>query len=55
MPIAKAGKTTIVEVEEIVDIGEISPEDVHLPGVYVQGIIQGKIYEKRIEVSHNNK
>ena len=51
MPIAKAGKMCIVEVEEIVDTGEISAEDVHLPSIYVQRIIKGDKYEKRIEVS----
>lgn len=49
VPAAKAGKVTIVEVEEIVDTGTIPPEDVHLPSVYVQKVIQGASYEKRIE------
>lgn len=39
-----------MQVEEIVEDGEISPEDVHLPGVYVQGLLKGSSYEKRIEV-----
>jgi 3-oxoacid CoA-transferase subunit A len=42
--VAMAGKVTIVEVEELVDAGEIDPDDVHLPGIF-----QGKDYEKRIE------
>ena len=46
----KAAKVTIVEVEEIVENGEISPEDVHIPSVYVQRVILGSNYEKRIEV-----
>ena len=50
MPCAKAGKVCIVEVEEIVQTGSIAPEDIHLPSVYVQRIIKGDKYEKRIEV-----
>eukprot|EP00386_Alphamonas_edax_P007797 GDKI01025883.1.p1 GENE.GDKI01025883.1~~GDKI01025883.1.p1 ORF type:complete len:512 (-),score=144.84 GDKI01025883.1:111-1646(-) len=46
---AKAGKVCIVEVEEIVEPGEIAPGDVHLPGVYVQRVVKGDSYEKRIE------
>lgn len=46
---AKAGKICIAEVEEIVPVGSLSPEEIHLPGVYVQRIIQGSGYEKRIE------
>merc|ERR1719300_1325171 len=48
-PMCKAGKVTIAEVEEIVDAGEISPENVHIPSIYVQRIIKGPSYEKRIE------
>lgn len=48
---AKAAKTTIVEVEEIVCLGKIEPDNVHLPGIYVDRIIKGEKYEKRIEVS----
>lgn len=47
---AKAAKTTIVEVEEIVNVGEICPDDVHLPGIFVDRIVKGTSYEKRIEV-----
>ena len=50
VPIAKAGKTTVAEVEEIVEDGAIEPEDVHLPGIYVQRIIKGSNYIKKIEV-----
>ncbi len=46
---AMAGKVTIAEVEELVDIGEIDPDHVHTPGIFVQRILQGSNYEKRIE------
>jgi 3-oxoacid CoA-transferase A subunit len=46
---AMAGKITIAEVEELVPVGSIDPDQVHLPGVYVHRIFQGKGYEKRIE------
>lgn len=46
---ATAGKVTIAEVEELVEIGQLDPEQVHTPGVYVQRIFQGSAYEKRIE------
>lgn len=46
---AMAAKTTIVEVEELVPMGEIAPEDVHLPGLFVQHIFQGKNYKNDIE------
>jgi 3-oxoacid CoA-transferase subunit A len=46
---AAAGKITIAEVEELVPEGEIDPNHVHTPGIYVQRIFQGKNYEKRIE------
>lgn len=49
VPMAKAGKTCVVEVEEIVETGTIPPEDVHLPSIYVQRVIRGEKYEKRIE------
>ena len=39
------------KVEEIVENGEIPVEDVHLPGVYVKGVLKGSQYQKRIEVS----
>lgn len=47
----KAAKTTIVEVEEVVDIGEIPEDSVHVPAIYVDRIIKGEKYEKRIEVN----
>ncbi|MCY9666973.1 CoA transferase subunit A [Paenibacillus alginolyticus] len=46
---AAAGKVTIVEVEEIVQAGELNPDDIHTPGIYVQRIVKGASYEKRIE------
>ena len=46
---AICGKICIVEVEEIVKNGDIPPEHVHLPHVYVQRLLKGKGYEKRIE------
>ncbi|HQW83907.1 MAG TPA: CoA transferase subunit A [Ferruginibacter sp.] len=46
---AMAGKITIAEVEELVPSGEIDPNQVHTPGIYVHRIFQGKNYEKRIE------
>jgi len=45
---AAAGKVTIAEVEEIVEVGELDPDEIHTPSIYVQGIIQGN-QEKRIE------
>lgn len=46
---AMAGKITIAEVEELVEPGELDPDHVHTPGIYVHRIFQGKNYEKRIE------
>ena len=46
---AQAGKVTIVEVEHLVDVGELDPDSVHLPSIYVQRIFQGTGYEKPIE------
>lgn len=46
---AMAAKTTIVEVEELVELGDIPPEDVHLPGIFVQRIFVGKNYNNDIE------
>ncbi|XP_046339332.1 succinyl-CoA:3-ketoacid coenzyme A transferase 1, mitochondrial-like [Haliotis rufescens] len=48
-PMCKAATITIAEVEEIVDVGEIPAEDVHVPHIYVQRVIRGPKYEKRIE------
>lgn len=47
---AKAAKVTVAEVEEIVDLGDIDPDEVHLPGIYVDKVIKGETFEKRIEV-----
>jgi 3-oxoacid CoA-transferase subunit A len=46
---ATAAKVTIAEVEELVDVGQIDPDHVHTPGIYVQRVVVGKGYEKRIE------
>jgi 3-oxoacid CoA-transferase len=46
---AKAAKITIAEVEEIVEIGQIDPDSVHLPGIYVDRLVKGASFEKRIE------
>lgn len=47
--VAKAAHLTIAEVEELVPAGELDPDEIQLPGVYVQRIIQGKNYQKWIE------
>ena len=47
--VAKAATITIAEVEELVPAGELDPDDIHLPGIYVQRILEGKNYEKWIE------
>ena len=46
---AMAGKITIAEVEELVPIGHLDPNQIHTPGIFVQRIFQGNSYEKRIE------
>jgi len=46
---AAAGKICIAEVEELVESGELNPNDIHVPGIYVQRIFKGNNYEKRIE------
>ena len=46
---AMAGKITIAEVEELVPAGQLDPNNIHTPGIYVHRIFQGKNYEKRIE------
>jgi len=48
-PMATAGKITIAEVEELVQAGELDPNQIHTPGIFVQRIFQGSGYEKRIE------
>ncbi|MFK8136777.1 MAG: CoA transferase subunit A [Bdellovibrionales bacterium] len=47
--VATAGKVTIVECEELVEIGEIDPDEVHVSGAFVQRVFQGSNYQKRIE------
>ena len=46
---AAAAKVTVVEVEEIVPVGAFEPDNIHTPGIYVDRVIQGARYEKRIE------
>ncbi|MBB79146.1 MAG: succinyl-CoA--3-ketoacid-CoA transferase [Crocinitomicaceae bacterium] len=46
---AMAGKITIAEVEELVPAGELNPNEIHTPGIFVQRIFQGEKFEKRIE------
>ena len=46
---ASAGRITIAEVEELVPVGELDPNAIHTPGIYVHRIFQGSNYEKRIE------
>ena len=48
-PMAGAGKITIAEVEELVEPGELDPNEIHIPGIMVQRIFQGEKFEKRIE------
>ena len=47
--IATAGKITVAEVEELVELGGIAPDEVHTPGIFVQKLFVGTAYEKRIE------
>ena len=46
---AAAGKVTIAEVEELVEVGELDPDHIHTPGIFVQRIFKGETFEKRIE------
>jgi 3-oxoacid CoA-transferase subunit A len=46
---ATAGKICVVEVERIVELGELAPDDIHLPGIYVHRIVHNPTPEKRIE------
>ncbi|MFT7343903.1 MAG: 3-oxoacid CoA-transferase subunit A [Lentimonas sp.] len=46
---AMAGKITVAEVEELVPAGELNPNEIHTPGIFVQRIFQGEKFEKRIE------
>jgi len=47
--VAMAGKITVAEVEQLVEIGEIDPDDVHLPSIFVHRIVVNATPEKRIE------
>ena len=47
--IATAARVTIAEVEELVDVGQLDPDHIHTPGIFVHRIFQGAVYEKRIE------
>ena len=47
--IATCGKLCVAEVEQLVEVGELAPDAIHVPGIYVDRIIQGEKYEKRIE------
>lgn len=49
LPAATCGKICVVEVEEIVPMGSLDPDGIHLPGVYVQRIVLGAPYDKKIE------
>ncbi len=49
IPMAGAGKITIAEVEELVPAGELDPDQIHTPGIFVKRIFQGEKFEKRIE------
>ena len=46
---ATAGKVTVAEVEELVETGQLDTDDIHTPGIYVDRIVKGPVYEKRIE------
>lgn len=46
---AMAGKITVAEVEELVPVGELDPNEIHTPGIFIQRIFQGESFEKRIE------
>nr|WP_217908046.1 CoA transferase subunit A [Parasphingorhabdus flavimaris] len=48
-PMATAGKICVAEVEEIVEVGELDPDCIHLPGIYVKRLISGAPYDKKIE------
>ena len=47
--IATCGKTCVAEVEELVEVGKLDPDQIHTPGIYVDRIIHGRNYQKRIE------
>jgi 3-oxoacid CoA-transferase subunit A len=47
--VATAADYVIAEVEQMVDLGELQPDQIHTPGIYINAIFQGQDYEKRIE------
>jgi len=49
LPMATAGKVCVAEVEEVVPVGSLDPDQIHLPGIYVNRLILGAPYDKRIE------
>ncbi|MBA3055736.1 MAG: succinyl-CoA--3-ketoacid-CoA transferase, partial [Sphingomonadales bacterium] len=55
VPAATCGKVCVVEVEELVEPGELDADTIHLPGVYVQRIIIGSPYDKKIEFRTTRK
>ena len=48
-PMATAGRITVAEVEELVEVGTLDPDQIHTPGIYVKRIIAGKNYQRLIE------
>ncbi len=48
-PMATAGRTTVAEVEQLVAVGQLDPDQIHTPGVFVDRVFQGATFEKRIE------
>jgi acyl CoA:acetate/3-ketoacid CoA transferase alpha subunit len=46
---AMAGKVTVVEVEELLENGQLEPDQIHTPGIFVQRVFTGTHFEKRIE------
>jgi 3-oxoacid CoA-transferase subunit A len=50
-----AAKITVAEVEELVPVGVLNPNEIHIPGIFVQRIFQGEVYEKRIEQRRTRK
>nr|WP_068095116.1 CoA transferase subunit A [Novosphingobium rosa] len=55
VPAATCGKVTVVEVEKIVEPGQLDPDAIHLPGVYVQRLVLGAPYDKKIEFRTTRK
>jgi 3-oxoacid CoA-transferase subunit A len=49
LPMATAGKVCVAEVEEVVPVGSLDPDQIHLPGIYVNRLIDGAPYDKKIE------